>query len=113
MQKLPSTSMVFTLFSDAFLVYFVMLTVTVPTLRRFSDGLEIFDLNPRAFDAAEASALLNATGSEGRSYYLWYQIPLDFVYPTLMGTALSSGITAIQSYAGWTHRVFPFSHLFH
>lgn len=106
MQNLPSRSIVLTLFGAAFLVYCVMLTVTVPALRELSGGLDIFDLNPLAFGKGEASVLLDALGSEGRSYYLWRQLPLDFVYPVLMAAALSSGIVAIRRWAGWKHHVF-------
>lgn len=106
MQKMSSRPVVLALFGAAFLVYFVMLLVTVPTLREFSGGLDIFDLNPFAFERGEAAALLDALGAEGRSYYLWRQLPLDFLYPALMGAALSSGIIAIRRYAGWTHRFF-------
>lgn len=106
MQNLPSRSMVLTLFGIAFLIYALMLTVTVPALRELSGGLDIFDLNPHAFGKGEASALLDALGSEGRSYYLWRQLPLDFIYPALMAAALSSGIVAIRRWAGWKHHVF-------
>lgn len=105
MQNMPSRLTVLTLLCAALVVYFVMLYVTIPTLREFSGGLEVFDLNPRAFEQGEAAILLDALGPEGRSFYLWRQIPLDFLYPGLMGAALSSGIMAIQRWAGWKHRI--------
>lgn len=106
MKNTPSRLVVITLFGAAFLVYVVMLSITVPTLREFSGGLEIFDLSPLTFDRAEALALLDALGSKGRTYYLWRQIPLDLLYPALMGAALSTGIVATRAYAGWKHSVF-------
>lgn len=106
MRTLPSRSMVLILFGAAFFIYALMLSVTIPALRNFSGGIEIFDLNPQAFQMGEATSLLDSLGEGGRSYYLWRQIPLDFLYPGLMGAALSSGIVALRNYAGWKHRFF-------
>ena len=106
MQNIPSRSVVLTLFGAAFVVYFIMLGVTIPALKDFSGGLEIFDLSPRTFQLDAAVSLLENLGEAGRAYYLWRQLPLDVLYPGLMGTALSSGIIALRHYVGWQSRLF-------
>lgn len=64
-------------------VYVIILQVTIPQLIIFSGGLKPFDTLPMGYSLTYAQSLLEALGDQGRSYYLFRQIPLDFVYPLL------------------------------
>lgn len=67
-------------------VYAVMLLITIPTLHIFTDGLNIFDIQP-IFNRNEAIALLKNLGEAGRAYYLYPQLSLDMLYIGLFGVS--------------------------
>jgi len=71
--------------SAALSVYALMMLITLARLLEMSGGIAVFDMMPTGYDAEYASNLLAALGSDGRNYYLWRQIPLDFIYPALFG----------------------------
>lgn len=62
-----------------------MLTVTIPMVMSFSGGLKILDMMPMGYDFAYVKSLFDALGEEGRNAYLYRQIPLDLLFPSLMG----------------------------
>lgn len=72
----------------ALCLYAVMLLVTVPHLRELAGGLVPLDLRSGGYTLAEAQALFDALGEQGRSYYLLPQLLIDFVYPATMAVAL-------------------------
>ena len=47
------------------------------------DGLQIFDMKPNGYSFTYAKELLGNLGKGGRNFYLFRQLPLDFVYPLL------------------------------
>ncbi|WP_227977372.1 hypothetical protein [Capnocytophaga felis] len=63
-------------------VYLLMVFVTIPTLNRLANGLDIIDVLP-FYDGEYVVRLLEYLESEGRHYYLYRQIPLDMLYPLL------------------------------
>jgi hypothetical protein len=67
------------------LIYTLMLTVTIPMVMSFSGGLKILDMMPMGYDFAYVKSLFDALGEEGRNAYLYRQIPLDLLFPSLMG----------------------------
>ena len=71
----------------ASVVYGVMITVTLAHIEAVS-GQAPFDMRPLGYHPQDAAALLEALGAEGRAYYLWYQIPLDTLYPALLALTL-------------------------
>ncbi|MBP2310820.1 hypothetical protein [Azospirillum soli] len=73
----------------ALAVYGVMVGVTLPELTARGGGLTMFDVTPLGYDAAYAHALLDRLGPDGRHYYLFRQLPLDFAYPALMALSLA------------------------
>jgi hypothetical protein len=77
------------LFVIAQIIYFLMLFYTIPIVTNFANGMEIFDLQPTGFSSNYALTLLEGLGAEGRDYYLYRQIPLDMIYPSLFGISFS------------------------
>ena len=67
------------------LVYGFMLLITIPQVMSFSGGMKIFDLMPMGYGPEYAGSLLQKLGIEGRSAYLYNQIPVDLIYPFLFG----------------------------
>ena len=63
-------------------VYLLMIFITIPTLNRLANGLDIIDVLP-FYDGEYVVRLLEYLESEGRHYYLYRQIPLDMLYPLL------------------------------
>lgn len=68
-------------------VYLAMVLLTLPHLRALAGGMEPFDLMPTGYDLPYAMRFLDAVGTEGRSYYLGRQIPLDLIYPGLFAVS--------------------------
>jgi hypothetical protein len=68
-------------------LYGFMVFVTIPFLQWTSGGLRVFDLMPGGYDALYTEQLLSALGSEGRLFYLFRQLPLDFVFPGLFAVS--------------------------
>lgn len=67
------------------LVYVFMLTVTIPMVMGFADGMKLMDMLPLGYDFQYVNTLLNTLGQEGREIYLYRQIPVDMIYPALFG----------------------------
>lgn len=65
-------------------VYLLMLFVTIPEVRQYSKGMDIFDMKATGYSAEYAQVLLETLGETGRSYYLTRQLPLDLIYPGVM-----------------------------
>ena len=65
------------------IVYAVMLTVTIPKVMAFSNGMKLLDMMPTGYDAEYINALFEALGEQGRSAYLHNQLPVDMIYPFL------------------------------
>ena len=81
----PSGTAVSLWIAAALTVYAMMMLITLARRLEISGGIPVFDMMPAGYDNQYALDLLSALGSEGRDYYLWRQIPLDFIYPALFG----------------------------
>lgn len=64
-------------------VYGFMLSVSIPKVMEYSGGLKLLDMMPLGYDAEYVNQLMTALGDEGRSAYLYRQIPFDMAYPGL------------------------------
>lgn len=67
------------------LVYLLMLTITIPMLLSFSKGMKTLDMMPLGYDPDYINLLFDTLGERGREVYLYYQIPIDMIYPFLFG----------------------------
>lgn len=67
------------------LVYFLMATFTIPNLAGNANGMKILDLMKEGYDKQYVDSLFTALGENGRYVYLYYQIPLDLIFPLLYG----------------------------
>lgn len=67
------------------IVYAVMLTVTIPKVMSYANGMKLLDMLPTGYSNDYVNSLLTALGSQGRNAYLFQQIPLDLIYPGLFG----------------------------
>lgn len=65
------------------LVYILMLTVTIPKVMGFANGMKLLDMMPLGYDLDYVNALFNTLGPQGRDAYLYNQLPVDMVYPAL------------------------------
>ncbi len=74
---------VFIFFVLTNLVYAFMLVVTIPMTMAFGHGIKLLDMMPAGYNLKEVTDLFTALGAEGRHAYLFYQIPVDMVYPLL------------------------------
>ncbi|QMT44506.1 hypothetical protein [Neisseria dentiae] len=63
-------------------VYALMLSVTLPELHSYTNGMALFDEKP-VFYQKDTIRLLEYLGEEGRFYYQYRQIPLDMLYIAL------------------------------
>ncbi len=68
-------------------IYLLMIKVTLAHIETVS-GHVPFDMRPLGYGPADAATLLEALGTEGRAYYLGYQIPLDTLYPATLALTL-------------------------
>lgn len=71
------------------IVYVFMLTVTIPKVMSFSNGLKLLDMMPAGYDSDYVNKLFDALGDNGRTVYLYHQIPIDMIYPFLFGISYS------------------------
>ena len=65
----------------------MMLTITIPMVMSFSDGMKLLDMMPAGYSAEYVNTLLNTLGEQGRNAYLFQQIPVDMVYPFLFAVS--------------------------
>lgn len=84
-EKNISGKKVLALFILTNLVYTFMLTVTIPKTMEFSNGMKLLDMMPKEYDLNYVNQLFTALGENGRSTYLFNQIPVDMIYPLLFG----------------------------
>jgi hypothetical protein len=67
------------------IIYGIMLGITGPKVMSMAGGMRILDLMPTGYDAVYVNTLFDALGAEGRSTYLFNQLPLDLIFPLLSG----------------------------
>lgn len=65
------------------LVYVFMLKVTIPMILKHAEGFDLLDMMPMGYNLDYVEQLFNTLGQQGREAYLFYQLPLDIVYPFL------------------------------
>ena len=80
---------VLVLFIITNLVYLFMVLVTIPKIMHFSNGIKILDMLPFGYQFDYVNDLFSALGLNGRSFYLYNQIPIDMIYPFLFGITYS------------------------
>ena len=73
--------------TPAMAVYSLMLLYTIPQVERYAQGMKLFDLSPTGYSYEYALELLGALDLNGRSLYLYRQLPLDFIYPLLFSVS--------------------------
>jgi len=64
-------------------IHLIMLLFTIPRIHVYSHGMEMLDLMPLGYDADYVRDLFHQLGQQGRGMYLYYQLPLDLIYPFL------------------------------
>lgn len=72
-----------------FVVAHIILLSMVILMPNIQSGvsLQMFDLTMfKGFDLAYAQTFISELSDRGRSYYLFVQIPMDFLYPLLIST---------------------------
>ena len=67
------------------LVYAFMLLVTIPKVMDFSGGMQLPDILPTGYSVEYVKLLFENLGVKGREAYLFNQIPVDMIYPSLFG----------------------------
>lgn len=64
-----------------YLIYAFILLVSVPSILKYTNGMNTFNMMPFGYSSEYVMKLLITLGSEGRHAYLFHQIPLDLVFP--------------------------------
>jgi len=70
-------------------VYGFMLTYTIPNVMRYTGGLKLLDMQPTGYNIEYVRNLFDTLGEPGREAYLYGQIPIDMVYPSLFAITYS------------------------
>lgn len=83
LDKFATGRNIFILFILTGVIYFLMIFYTIPIVMSYANGMEILDLIPTGYTSEYAKLLFDSLGTDGRSAYLYKQIPLDMVYPLL------------------------------
>lgn len=88
-----SGSRVLIWFILTYLIYALMLLVSIPRVMSFAGGMQIFNILPFGYNEGYAMKLLHTLGSEGRRVYLHQQILIDLFFPFLFafGNCLLTG----------------------
>ncbi len=80
-------------------LYLIMVLGPLAQLEAIA-GLAPFDMRPGGYSRDEAEALIAALGENGWRIYLNTQIPLDMIYPGLLGLTLFIALTRVASGLG-------------
>lgn len=70
-------------------MYMLMLGITIPEVMNYAQGMKLPDMMPTGYSPEYISTLFNTLGEQGRSAYLYHQLPLDMIYPLLFGASYS------------------------
>jgi hypothetical protein len=89
-KQFPSGFLVAVLLVASGLVWAVMFFGPLAHLTRLAGGLTPFDVRPSGYSYADARAVLEAIGAQGRAYYASPELILDTFYPPLY--AISRGL---------------------
>jgi hypothetical protein len=109
LKKRASGKLVLGLSIPTLAVYLTMVLSTLPAVGRFAPGKVLFDLSFAGYSYEYAVSLLEALGPDGRSMYLYRQLPLDFIFPGLFAISSPLLLTWVfsKSYAPGS-RIFYF-----
>ncbi len=77
------------LFIVANLIAAYMFLYSIPKLTEYSGGMEILDTKTTGYLTMYVRSLLSNLGEEGRSFYLYFQLLPDTIYPIIYGSAYS------------------------
>ena len=80
-------------------LYLIMVLGPLARLEAIA-GMAPFDMRPGGYSLIEAETLIAALGEEGRRVYLTIQIPLDMIYPGLLGLTLFIALTRVAAGLG-------------
>jgi hypothetical protein len=83
MSRLPAVGgrLVLVILTASIALWAVMIFGTLAHLHQMAGGLDPFDVRPFGYDVAQARALLEALGDEGRDFYARVQLRFDTFYP--------------------------------
>ncbi len=85
MRKVIKKQKIVILFVVAHLIMLVM-NIFIPIIQE-GVSVQMFDLTMfKGFDLVHAQTFVSELSPQGRTYYLFLQIPLDFLYPLLVST---------------------------
>lgn len=79
----PSGKLVLALVIASNAVFAFMALVTMPQIAAMASGMTAPEISQSGYDADYVAAFLQAAGEEGRSFYLYRQVPVDMVYACL------------------------------
>jgi hypothetical protein len=72
------------LFIATNIIYVFMLTVTIPKVMNFANGMKLLDMMPTGYTPEYVNSLLSKLGEMGRHSYLFNQLPVDMIYPGMV-----------------------------
>lgn len=69
----------------AMIVYGIMVGLTLPLIQTEASGLTPFDLRPTGYSVEASKQFISSLSERGLDVYRFIQLPLDFIYPLLLG----------------------------
>ena len=93
-KQFPSGFLVAALLAASGLMWAVMFFGPLEHLTDLAGGLTPFDIRPKGYSYAEAHALLEALGEQGRAFYANPELVIDTFYPPLCGLAWAGVVVA-------------------
>lgn len=64
-------------------VYLAMVLITIPMVIPYESKMPLLDMMPMGYDMEYVTNLFDDLETKGRKAYLYQQIPLDIIYPSL------------------------------
>ena len=61
---------------------------TAPRIEELAGGLRLLEMRPGGYSLDDAKDFVAALGDEGAAHYLDVQLPLDMIFPPLLGAVL-------------------------
>lgn len=84
--KKISWKIVIFLYIIQIILFQIMNHFTFPVIQEHLGELKMFDMMKQGYDLEIATSILQTIGEQGRFVYLFRQMPIDFIYPVVMGT---------------------------
>ena len=84
-EKYSTPKYIWSMFILTLFISLIMVLITGPKIEEYAHGMLIMDVLFFGYDIDYVNALFKTLGKQGRSVYLYQQIPVDMIYPIAYG----------------------------